>query len=85
MFGFTMDDYADEMTADVWPDQLDAVNTFVAMGTQWRCGPGGVYGLDYNTLPAVMDMIGIDADKRAEVFDAIRTMEDAALEEMHKE
>lgn len=81
----TPDDYAEDWTVELWPDNLIPVNVFIAMATQWRVGPGGPYGLDYNTLPAVMDMLGVPAEERADVFDAIREMEDAALEEMRKE
>lgn len=63
----------------VWPDNLLAVNTFVAMSTQWRVGAMGATGLDYNALPAVMRMIGVPVQDRADVFEDVRTLEDAAL------
>lgn len=84
MFGLTIEDYAADWTVELWPDNLIPANVFISMGTQWRVGPGGAYGLDYGVLPAVMDMLHVPAADRAEVFDAIRTMEDAALEEMRK-
>lgn len=68
----------------MWPDNLSAVNTFIAMATQWRLGPGGPIGLDYVALPAVMRLTGVAKKERAEVFDAIRVLEDAALEQMRK-
>ena len=49
------------------------------MGTQWRVGMAGATGLDYAALPVVMRLVGVPAADRADVFDAIRTMEDAAL------
>ena len=52
------------------------------MGTQWRLGPGGPIGLDYAALPAVMRLTGVAKGSRAEVFDALRVLEDAALEQM---
>jgi hypothetical protein len=85
MFGLTPEDYANDWTVELWPDNLIPANVFISMGTQWRVGPGGVYGLDYNALPVVMDLLAVPATERADVFDAIRTMEDAALEEMRKE
>jgi Phage related hypothetical protein (DUF1799) len=60
------------------------VNTFIAMGTQWRLGPAGPIGLDYAALPAVMRLMGVAKGSRADVFDDIRTLEDAALETMRK-
>jgi hypothetical protein len=83
-WGLRPEDFAEDWTVELWPDNLIAANVFITMGTQWRVGPGGAYGLDYGTLPAVMDMLGVQAADRAEVLDAIRTMEDAALEEMRK-
>lgn len=54
------------------------------MGTQWRVGMSGATGLDYAALPVVMRLAGIPAKDRADVFEGIRTMEDAALTKMHK-
>ena len=55
------------------------------MGTQWRMGPGGPVGLDYGALPGVLRMMGA---KRADwhwLFEDLRVIERAALEEMNKE
>lgn len=54
------------------------------MSTQWRVGMAGATGLDYGALPAVMRLTGISAADRAEVFEGVRTMEDAALTKMHE-
>jgi hypothetical protein len=64
---------------EVWPDNVLILNTFISMSTQWRVGPGGATGLDYNALPGVMRMIGIPAADRSDVFEGVRVMEDAAL------
>ncbi len=69
---------------EVWPDNLIAVNVFIAMSTQWRTGYAGPTGLDYAALPAVLRLTGVPAAERAGVFDALRAMEDAALETMRK-
>lgn len=66
----------------VWPDNIMAVNVFIAMDTQWRIGANGVTGLDYNALPVVMKMSGVPAKDRADVFEDVRTMEDVALMKM---
>jgi hypothetical protein len=73
-------DEASGPPVEVWPDNMNGINAFIAMSTQWRTGYGGAYGLDYSALPAVMDLIGISASERAEAFDDLRTLEDAALE-----
>jgi len=59
-----------------------AVNVFVAMSTQWRTSVSGATGLDYGVLPHVMRLVGVGVKDRTAVFDAIRLMEDAALEMM---
>lgn len=69
---------------DIWPDNLLAVNVFLGMSTQWRAGMGGATGLDYGALPAVMRLTQVPPSERAEVFESIRVMEDAALEAMRK-
>lgn len=65
----------------MWP----AVELFSAMGTQWRMGPGGPIGLDYGALPAVLRLMGAKREDLAGLFDDLRVIERAALEEMHKE
>lgn len=72
------------LTCEVWPDNASTVNVFVAMATQWRVGPGGVVGLDYSALPPVLDLLGVDQEERADVFDGIRSMEDTALAELRQ-
>jgi hypothetical protein len=69
---------------EVWPDNLQAVNVFIAMATQWRVGPAGAVGLDYAALEPVMRMTGVPPGDVADVFGGVRIMEDAALEAMRK-
>ena len=77
-FGLTVDEASGPET-EVFPDNIQATNAFIAMLTQWRIGPTGATGLVYEALPLVFDMTGISADDRRFVFDDLRTMEDAAL------
>lgn len=69
---------------DIWPDNVQAVNVFISMATQWRIGPNGVTGLDYNALAFVMRANDVKEADRAAVFDDLRTLEDAALETIRK-
>jgi hypothetical protein len=64
---------------EIWPDNVSAVNVFIAMATQWRIGMAGATGLDYGALPVVMRMVGVPLANRAEVFEQVRVMEDSAL------
>jgi hypothetical protein len=70
---------------DIWPDNATAVNVFIAMSTQWRVGVAGATGLDYSALPTVMRLVGVPRGEQSDVFDSLRTMEDAALAAMRKE
>jgi hypothetical protein len=55
------------------------------MATQWRMGPAGPIGLDYGPLAHVFRIRGVAEADQPRVFDDIRVLEDAALEQMRKE
>lgn len=69
---------------EVYPDNWPVVRLFADMSTQWRVGMSGLVGLDYAALPVVMDLRGVAAADRGEVFDGLRVMESAALEELRE-
>lgn len=57
---------------------------FLACSTQWRIAPmGGITGLDYAAVESVMRMMRIKG--RAEVFEGLRVMENAALAEISRQ
>ena len=64
----------------VFPDVWPSVGLFRDMNTQWRVGPGGIVGLDYKALDAVMKFRGITDDEISQRFDDIQVMELAAIE-----
>ncbi len=72
----------DDTAVLVWPENLPAVNTFIAMSTQWRTGAMGATGLDYNALPAVMRLSGLPRCEWPDAFDGVRIMEAEALKIM---
>lgn len=69
---------------EVWPDNIQAHNLFVSISTQWRVGPGGAVGLDYNVLYRKMDRMHLSEERYDELEAEIRIMEDAALAVIHK-
>lgn len=83
--GLSADDYIEESTAWVWPCNVQAVNLFVAIGTQWLVGPGGPYGLNYAVLYQKLDRMGVSPEMAERLEEDIRILEDAALEEMRKD
>ncbi|WP_228732872.1 DUF1799 domain-containing protein [Klebsiella aerogenes] len=80
-FGMTADDFDDEVI-EVWPDCWPAFCVFQGCATQWRTGMAGPTGLDYNVLPWLMKIHGIE-DEAAALKD-IRLMERVALAKIHK-
>lgn len=67
---------------DIWPDNLAAVNVFIAMSTQWRTGAMGATGLDYSVLPSVMRLTGVPRALWTDTFECLRVMEGEALRTM---
>jgi hypothetical protein len=61
---------------------VQAVNVFIAVGTQWRVGMAGATGLDYNVLYRKLDRMGLTPARYDELAEEVRTLEDAALETM---
>lgn len=65
----------------IWKENAATVEVFNAMLTQWNVGPGGVIGLRYEALPALLDMSRAPAADRHTIFTGLRIMERAALEQ----
>lgn len=70
--------------AYLWPDNLDAINTFVCLLTQWRTGMNGAVGLDYSVIPTVLNLNSIPTEKWPELFADLRVLEDEALSIIRK-
>jgi hypothetical protein len=70
----------------VWQENWPIVEVFLGMSTQW-IWTGGMEphraGLNLCALPVVYEGLSVPRKKRAEVFQGLKVMEDAALEVMH--
>ncbi len=76
---------ADQQQSDgleAWPENEPVIRVFMVMSTQWNVGLRGPIGLRYEALPVVMDLLGIAAEARAELFPGLRVMEAAVLEDV---
>ena len=74
---------ASEPPTEVWPDNLPAVNFFIALGAgSWSIGPGGPVGLRPEAFREVRLAQGIRACDWPDIFEDLRVLEDAALETM---
>lgn len=71
-----------ETEIELWAINAEAFSVFNSMSTQWRVGMSGATGLDYTSLPIVMDLEGVEVDSRQQVFRDVRTMEQEALRTM---
>lgn len=58
-------------------------NVFTQLGTQWRCGPAGFYGLDYTGVKALFELLRVPVDDWPELIDDIRYLESGALQAMN--
>lgn len=81
--GLTDEDFAGQ-AFDVWPENWLPLQVLSAMQTQWRCGPAGPIGLDYNVLPEIWRRLKVPPAQRDTVFRDLQVMEDAALAELRK-
>ena len=65
----------------IWPENVQAVQVFVTLSTQWRIGPSGhLMGLEYTAIPAVLALLRIPRGAWPELFADLRAMEGAAVE-----
>lgn len=63
----------------MWPDNLAAVNIFIAISTQWRTGFSGATGLDYTVMYARMNRLHLTEPDWLDLEADMRLLEDAAL------
>ena len=70
---------------DLWSENAPPLALFSRYSTQWRVGPAGAVGLDYTVFFHDLDRKGVSGRDFDEMMDALRVIESAALEELHKE
>lgn len=82
--GFEPEDFAAD-PVEVWPDNWPAWALFCSVCTQWRTGGMGSYiGLDYGPLFTLMDRQGLTGPDWQHMFDDVRVLEGAALDQIRK-
>jgi hypothetical protein len=82
-WGLTLEE-ASGQAIEVWPDNVQALNVFIQMSTQWRASATGSTGLDYTALESLFRILRIPRAEWPLLFEEIRTLEDAALEKMRE-
>lgn len=67
----------------MWPDHVRALTFFREnCETQWRAGMGGLTGLDYTAILAVIQFNEPDRQRARELFDQLKLLERGALQAM---
>jgi hypothetical protein len=83
-WGLRVEDYPAPEVA-LWPENWPPIELFNQLSTQWRTGPGGAIGLDYNVIFHELDRRSLSTHDYDEMMASIRHIERAALEEMQKD
>lgn len=60
------------------------VQVFDDLMSQWNVGMGGVVGLKYEAIPLVLKMHRIAAADEQDIFDGLRVMERAVVQQINK-
>lgn len=68
----------------MWPENWPAFQLFVKLQTQWLTGVNGRTGLNYSSLFPLIDRLKLSDSEYENLFDDIRVLELAALEEMNQ-
>lgn len=70
---------------ELWPENYQVWAAFTLLQGQWRCGPSGPIGLDYNVVYREFERMGLAGDDFDDALDAMRVLEIAAMKELMKE
>ncbi|EMY7638801.1 MAG: DUF1799 domain-containing protein [Citrobacter freundii] len=80
-FGLTPEDVEEDV--GILPSVWKSFTVFSALATQWRVCASGATGLDYNVLPWMFKLHGVE--EAAACMADLQIMESEALKVMHKE
>ncbi len=66
---------------EIWPENVESFNVFVSLTTQWIVtGMGHYMGIRYASIESALNLMGFNKKRKTELFEDIKTMQDAALE-----
>jgi Phage related hypothetical protein (DUF1799) len=84
--GLTPQDYDAENTVEVWPDNWRAVLFAIELGNgSWNMGPGGPVGFRPETFREARMALRVTAAEWPALLSDVRVIENAALDEIHKD
>jgi hypothetical protein len=71
---------------EIWPENVEAVNLFLSLGTQWLTNAmGHPQGISYLAIDALMAILAIPKKRRPELFADLQIMESAALNYINRD
>lgn len=78
-----LDEEREQESFDVYADNWESVAAFALLETQWRIAVGATrvvwLGIDYGSVPVILDALEVTGSRRSELFADLRLMERAAL------
>ena len=83
--GLRREDVEDTSVCEVWPENWEAYQIFARCQTQWNTANGYHFGLNYEFVQWLMDVLKVKKKYRLDRLTELQTMEGAALRQMHKE
>lgn len=71
---------------EVWPENWQSLELFVALGTQWNVSAMGHYlGINYPAVDAIMNILAVPKKQKPDLFSDLQIMERAALEYINRD
>lgn len=70
---------AEPDSVDVWPDSVDPLALFDAIGTQWNYSQNGPTGINYDRRDIEAKRLGLRTRRRNLAFEGLRVMESEVL------
>ena len=83
MMGIALPEPEKGQDFEVWEENWNTVKCFISCQSQWNTSIGGITGLDYASVLAVINMYSYDDP--INVFEGLQVMEAAAMTAMNKE
>jgi hypothetical protein len=83
MMGIALPEPEKSPDFEVWKENIDIVKCFLSVQSQWNTSVGGITGLNYVSVLAIIDMYKYD--EPIAVFEGVQVMEAAAMALMNKE
>lgn len=83
MLGIVLPEQEPEKDFEVWPENWDAIDLFFKCQTQWNTSVGGVTGLNYASVLAIIDMYKYPDP--VSVFEDLQVLEITVMGLLNKE